>query len=406
MYFCANNNKKDMNFMSTKRKYWENIGVEAQYTIFKPQGKTGEYHVILHVNPNNDLFPEQLERLRKAETLLMQEDDLKQCKPVMKRYFLSDAVNQAPLLKKSPFKGDLEGPEGSEGPYAIGCIQQPPLNGSKIGLWMYLVDAADVSCINDSIVVSHNGYEHIWNLGMMTGEGNSYEQTASLLTDYEKTLAKFDANIADHCIRTWFYVRDVDIQYHGLVVARRENFLLNGLSPETHYISSTGIAGLPSDPKAIIQLGAYAIKGLQPDQQHYLYALSHLNKTIEYGVTFERGTTVDYGDRRHAYISGTASINNKGEVLHVGDVVKQTERMWENVQKLLEEGDMTMDDIMQIIVYLRDSADYSVVKEMFEKKFPDTPFIITLAPVCRPTWLIEMECIAIKEIHNPDFNDF
>lgn len=413
--------------MTRNKIYWESLGAEAQYSIFKPEGKNGECHVIMHVEPRHDLFAGQLERLRKAENLLMQQEELKCCKPVMKRYFLSDATNQAPLLENSPSKdaeiknssnGDIEKQEGDsknlsigdqkapEGAYAVSNIQQPPLNGSKIGLWIYLVDDAEVSGENGAVVVRHNGYEHIWKMGMMTNIGNSYEQTASLLKDYEEMLGKFDANIADHCIRTWFYVRDVDIQYHGLVKARRENFIDNGLTPDTHYISSTGIAGVPSDPKAIIQLGAYAIKGLQPDQQHYLYALSHLNKTIEYGVTFERGTIVNYGDRDHAYISGTASIDNKGQVVHIGDVVKQTERMWENVSKLLEEGGMTMDDIMQIIVYLRDSADYAIVKEMFEEKFPDTPFIITLAPVCRPTWLIEMECIAIKAQSNDRYKDF
>jgi len=122
-----------------------------------------------------------------------------------------------------------------------------------------------------------------------------------------------------------------------------------------------------------------------------------LNKTIEYGVTFERGTLFNYGDRSHIYISGTASIDNRGEVLHVGDIVKQTERMWENVEALLSEGEMSYDDVMQIIVYLRDTADYDVVSRMFRKKFPNTPYVITLAPVCRPTWLIEMECIAVQK---------
>ena len=140
--------------------------------------------------------------------------------------------------------------------------------------------------------------------------------------------------------------------------------------------------------------------GFEPEQQRYLYALSHLNKTIEYGVTFERGTLMQYGDRNHIYISGTASINNQGEVIHVGDIRRQTERMWENVSALLNEGGMDFSDIMQIIVYLRDSADYQLVKHMFDERFPDTPFVITLAPVCRPTWLIEMECIAVKETKN------
>ena len=115
---------------------------------------------------------------------------------------------------------------------------------------------------------------------------------------------------------------------------------------------------------------------------------------------------MEYGDRAHVLISGTASINNKGEVIHVGDIVKQTERMWENVGKLLEEGGTTFDDVAQIIVYLRDISDYPMVKAMFDRKFPDTPRVFTLAPVCRPTWLIEMECTAVKEGHNPSFRDF
>ena len=58
-------------------------------------------------------------------------------------------------------------------------------------------------------------------------------------------------------------------------------------------------------------------------------------------------------------------------------------------------GGMDFSDVMQIIVYLRDVADYETVRSMFAEKFPDTPYVITLAPVCRPTWLIEMECMAV-----------
>ncbi|MEE1288891.1 MAG: Rid family hydrolase, partial [Bacteroidaceae bacterium] len=106
------------------------------------------------------------------------------------------------------------------------------------------------------------------------------------------------------------------------------------------------------------------------------------------------------------YISGTASIDNRGEVVHVGDIRKQTLRMWENVEKLLEEAGMTMEHCAQIIVYLRDTADYKLVNQMFAERFPEIPTVITLAPVCRPTWLIEMECIAIRENINPQYADF
>ena len=148
------------------------------------------------------------------------------------------------------------------------------------------------------------------------------------------------------------------------------------------------------------------MKGFKPEQQRYLYAPTHLNRTSEYGVSFERGTLLQFGDRNHAIISGTASINNKGEVEHVGDVEMQTRRMLENVETLLAESGMTMDDAAQIIVYLRDGADYEAVSRMFREKFPQVPTVFTLAPVCRPTWLIEMECIAIRPAENTGYGDF
>ena len=191
-----------------------------------------------------------------------------------------------------------------------------------------------------------------------------------------------------------------------MVVARREFFERHGMTKDTHFIASTGICGVPDSPKAIIQMGAYAVKGLKEGQQTYIKALSHLNPTHEYGVTFERGTSVHYGDRNHIIISGTASINNKGEVVHVNDVEKQTLRMWDNVDALLNEAGASFNDLMHIVVYLRDPADFQRVKEMFEEKFPQIPGVITLAPVCRPNWLIEMECMAITHAHNKEFHDF
>lgn len=79
-------------------------------------------------------------------------------------------------------------------------------------------------------------------------------------------------------------------------------------------------------------------RGCPRGSSNNLYARDYLNPTYEYGVTFERGVRVDYGDRSHIFISGTASIDNRGRVVHAGDVRRQTERMWENVEALLREG--------------------------------------------------------------------
>lgn len=379
--------------MNNTKITFEEIGIRAEIAAFAPQEKVAEFHVMLHVDPRDELFAGQLERIYKAEQLIMEQEDIKGSTVVMKRYFLSDSANQAPLMK---YEKDS----------SVSIIQQAPLDGSKIAVWLYLQRGTKVYNEDGVIVAEHNGYRHLWKMGMHEHKGDSAWQTESLLISYAEMLQNYGATLADNCIRTWFFVRDVDTQYAGMVTARKDFFTEQGLTEKTHYISSTGIGGSPADTKALLQLGTYALTGMEPSQQQYLYAPTHLNPTYEYGVTFERGTLVKYGDRGQIFISGTASIDNKGNVLYVGDIVNQTKRMWENVEKLLEEGGATFNDVMQIIVYLRDSADYLTVSRMFKEKFPDTPYVITLAPVCRPAWLIEMECIAVTSNAYQEYKEF
>ena len=380
-----------MDFLQINR---DEVGVNAQLSIFHSEHGVSEYHVVFHVLPQNDDFNSQWKRLEHAVESFRAEHLPQNAQPILKRYFLSDATNQAPLM-----------PPETE--CTISVVQQPPLDGSKVALWIYFQTDTEITFSHGTTIVRHNDYCHYWHMGMESNEGNSAQQTETLLSLYEAELAKRGANIADHCVRTWFFVRDVDTNYAGMVKARLKNFIKVGLTPETHYISSTGIGGLPADTRVLVQLGGYAVTGILPGQQRYLYALDHLNPTIEYGVTFERGTVVDYGDRSQTFISGTASIDNKGNVLFPGDIVRQTQRMWENVEALLAETEMNIKDhVAQITVYLRDTADYTTVRHLFSTRFPHIPTVITLAPVCRPEWLIEMECIAIAGRTNENYRPF
>ena len=101
--------------------------------------------------------------------------------------------------------------------------------------------------------------------------------------------------LASHCVRTWFFVQNVDVNYAGVVKARKEVFITQNLTEKTHYIASTGIEGRHADPSVLVQMDSYAVDGLEPGQIQFLYAPTHLNPTYEYGVTFERGTAVTYG---------------------------------------------------------------------------------------------------------------
>lgn len=363
--------------------------ISTQLFCYEVPNGVSEYHGILRVTDVKLTYKEQVDALLAAYNELM-EDKLKGAVAVCKRFFLSDSANQADyLLALQTENSDC----------ALSVVEQAPLDGTKIALWVYWQKGVQTRALSHGMFeVSHGGYRHLWSALNCNRATNSEYQTRLLLNDYVMQLAEQGCRLANHCIRTWFFVQNVDVNYAGMVKARNEVFVTQGLTDKTHFIASTGIAGRHADPKVLVLMDTYAVDGLQEGQIHYLYAPSHLNPTYEYGVSFERGTYVDYGDRRQVFISGTASINNKGEVMFPGDVRKQTERMWENVETLLKEADCTYEHVAHLIVYLRDIADYTVVKEMFDTRFPDKPKVFLLAPVCRPGWLVEMECMAVKTI--------
>ena len=353
-----------------------------------------EYHAIIQVTTGTEPFAKQLEAVLAAYADLL--DRLPGAQAVFKRYFLSDAANQA---------DDVVVADVTD--CAKSIIQQPPLNGTKIALWVWLMTGVQTGMTASGLYeVSHGAFRHLFNASAHNLAANSEYQMRLLFNEYVMQLAEEGCKLADHCIRTWLFVNDIDLNYGGVVRARNQVFFTQGLTVNTHFIASTGIGGRQQDTNVLAQMDNYAIAGISQSQIHYLYAPTHLNRTSDYGVSFERGTYVDYADRRHVFISGTASINNKGEVMFPKDIVKQTARMMENVEMLLREAECTFDDVSEMIVYLRDVADYQVVRAAFAQRFPDKPVVIVLAPVCRPGWLVEMECTAVKAINNPEHPQF
>ena len=372
---------------------------QTSIEIFKYEVPEGvcEYHAILRVTNPLLTYAEQVECLLGAYGSLLG-GELQGAVAVFKRFFLSDAANQANYLQAL---------HAEHSDCALSVVEQPPLDGTKVAMWVYLQKGVQTKTLPNGIYeVSHGGYRHLWMAGACNQASNSEYQMRLLFNDYVMQLLENGCSLADNCIRTWLFVQNVDVNYAGVVKARNEVFVTQNLTDKTHFIASTGIAGRHANPKVFVQMDAYAVDGLQKEQIHYLYAPTHLNPTYEYGVSFERGTYVDYGDRRHVFISGTASINNKGEIMYPGDVRKQTERMWENVETLLKEADCGFEHVGHLLVYLRDIADYTVVKDMFDKRFPTIPKVFLLAPVCRPGWLVEMECMAILPKHNEAYPAF
>lgn len=364
-------------------------GAAGVVTTLKAAG--GEYHVVIEGTDPTLSTEEQYNAIERELGRLTREVLPSETEEAFRRYFVSDAVGQAKWLE-----------DRSE--EATSIVQQPPLNGTKVALWVWFVDGG-----------RNTTYRHLFHTQMHhqtegktasdTGRGEA-EQTEEVFGNYIERLAEEGLTLAANTVRTWIFVQGIDTHYADMVAARRELFEQQGLTPKTHYIASTGIEGKYIHPEVTVLMDAYAVDGLQPGQVTYLRGATHLNQTHQYGVTFERATAIDYGDRRHILVSGTASIDNKGQIVHPGDVEGQLGRVLENIEVLLREGGCELGDIAQMIVYLRDPADYAVVTQRLAKEFPDTPRVIVWAPVCRPGWLVEIECIAIKLSGNDRYAPF
>lgn len=345
-----------------------------KYTIISPESK-GSFNDrlnFLYLKLGNYLDTEKIENR-----------SLQYCK-----VFLSDSQNQIKELEESLLYQEFLAETN------LTIVEQPPLNGSKISI-LVKTTSDDTPILFHSIRLTEE--EAIGK--------NSYEQTRMIFDKYMEILQKENAALASeetkmtmerNLVRTWIYVTDIDVNYHGVVVARNDVFDQEGLTADTHYIASTGIGGATPVRHAAVGIDFLTVPNIKEEDKKYLKALDHLNPTHEYGVAFERGTRLTLSDKEMFFISGTASIDKHGDVVYEGDVIRQTGRLLENIGALLKDGETTMNDIQYFIIYLRDISDYHTVEKMMQQFYPQIPHIIVEARVCRPGWLIEMECIAEK----------
>ena len=372
-------------------------GVRVGASAFGSGAGAQEVHLLLTLERPGSLAV-QLRQLEEAYAAALHELALPADSALFRRLFASDLANQGAALRASPLSHGA----------AVSWVEQPPLPEAKLALYAYHVSDPRQparTTLNDAGVLlwEHHGRTHLTATGLcQPGEGTSYDQMRAALGQFGALLTQQGMTLAEHALRTWIYVQALDLDYAGIVRARREFFAERGLTQDTHYLASTGIAGGAGDPAIRVLLDVLAVKGLQPEQIRHLHALQHLSPTHLYGVTFERGTAVTYGDRKHVLLSGTASIDAQGQIVHPGDVLRQMERTLENMAALLADAGATLADLTHMLIYLRDGADRRAIERAFRRRFPLLPYVILRAPVCRPGWLIELEGSAIVAANCPN----
>jgi enamine deaminase RidA (YjgF/YER057c/UK114 family) len=143
-----------------------------------------------------------------------------------------------------------------------------------------------------------------------------------------------------------------------------------------------------------------------PIRKKAMSAPKALNEAYKYQrpSSFSRGMRLDIKGITILMISGTASVGESGETVHLGDFGAQTRRAYQNVTDLLKSEGATWKDVVRTTCYLRDiERDYEqfnlIRTEFFKQQGLDILPASTgiQAILCWPTLLFEMEAMAIFE---------
>ncbi|MCC6220540.1 MAG: hypothetical protein IT291_04775 [Deltaproteobacteria bacterium] len=338
----------------------------------------------------------QLNKIAEVERALRDNFGIKPQDVALRRFFSSDLISHLPAYQD--FK--ITQPDD----FFLSLIDQAPAPSAKAALLAMALPNITERHRDGEVFYfrTSSGVTHIFLQGLVDPNANdntdAEEQTAAIFSLLEKKLEPFGATTEANVLRTWIYAPNVDADYPGIVRARKAHFDKINLTEKTHYTASTGIQGSTGNRFARVSMDAYAVTSLNGPRVRYLSAPEHLGPTHVYGVTFERATAIELGETDFLFISGTASIDVPGNVVHPGDVVGQTKRTLENITGLLTAGGFGVEDLSSLIVYLRDPTDFGFVKPVIEALVGPLPVIYVKAAVCRPAWLIEIEATAAKLI--------
>ena len=195
--------------------------------------------------------------------------------------------------------------------------------------------------------------------------------------------------------RTWFYNNEILAWYGDFNRVRdrffRERGVFDSLLP-----ASTGIGG-GNIADAALTGGLLAIQRKQPSLQIAEVPSPFQSAAADYGSSFSRAVEVICPDHRRIYVSGTASIDEAGNTVFVGDSKAQVTLTMEVVQAILRSKDMDWSDVVRALVYFRRAEDRFLFEEYRKDKgLPAFPAIVSENDVCRDDLLYEIEVDAIK----------
>ncbi|NQT87657.1 hypothetical protein HQ560_12880 [bacterium] len=345
---------------------------------------------------------------------------------VQQTVFLHDHTLIEPCRK---LMAEFYGPDLPATAYAV----QPPCEGKLMAVEAWGVcrenDGTEIERISEHLVIErHSGcsWAHCAGIAPDIDAEEIHPRSIDAFARMRDVLESHGFRY-DQVIRTWLYLGDIvgpegeSQRYKELNRARADfyhdvQFLKNHTPPGLNgsvFPASTGIgAGGREIMMSCIALATDRDDVLLAPLENPLQTAAFDYEAFHSPASpkFCRAMAVASADDVAILVSGTASIV-QSKTLFVGDAAGQTRQTLDNIEALIagdnlaRQGipgmDATLDDLALLRVYVKHQDDYEVARAICEERLGELPTIYTVADVCRPELLIEMEGVAIAHPLQP-----
>lgn len=204
-------------------------------------------------------------------------------------------------------------------------------------------------------------------------------------------------------VRTWYYLKDIVQNYSCFNEERKRFYESMGIDCSVYsdkLPASTGIEG-KMKKNALVSTDIYCIdnstNGLKIERVYNSMQNEAAGDDYLFKPSFSRGMLIEDKESIEMQVSGTASIDEKGDTVFVDDSYNQVKRTLQNVKSLLFEKGLDFFDICQSTCFFKDKSVYQeFLKVQDEVGFNGVSETFVIADVCRDDLLFEFDGIALK----------
>lgn len=114
---------------------------------------------------------------------------------------------------------------------------------------------------------------------------------------------------------------------------------------------------------------------------------------------YSHGLKVDMDNSEMIFVTGQIAMNKDGDAVAPDDIEKQTEFVFESIQKILNEAKSSLDDIVKVVIYVTRISDFPKISSIRNKYLANSKPVSTLVEITKTVKKgcdIEIEVIAIK----------